>query len=194
MNDDRIVCLNLGVGGTIIQYIESDGNDSGMWDVANSKIINIQLIDARTFRKVIGLPLSSMPITAEMYAEAGLSFFELWQDEVKEAGLAGQWGELMGVEEVLRLNMLKSKDITVSCHDKPTNQRWGLISIGAWDRIDGSEEEGVNEEYAAAVGTKFNFPLVLLDSDDILLLFKSVAQDEDMDLKYSLELGFECHL
>lgn len=53
--DSSVKPLSIGAGGSIEQHIERDRNDPRMWDVANSKIFNIQLIDARTFKLVTGL-------------------------------------------------------------------------------------------------------------------------------------------
>ena len=72
--EDRVVSLGIGAGGTIVQNIEPDTNDPRIWDAASSKILNVQIIDFRTFKLVTGLPPPPTPITADMYAQMGLPF------------------------------------------------------------------------------------------------------------------------
>lgn len=52
MKEPTVMALGMGAGGKIIQNIEPDHNDPRMWDLANSKLLNIHLIDSRTFKLV----------------------------------------------------------------------------------------------------------------------------------------------
>ena len=99
-SDGDPTLLGIGPGGSITQHIERDENDPRIWDVANSKILNVQIIDSTTFRSLTGLNPPRTPINAQMYKQMGLPFYSLWRDEGKEDGVAGAWGGLRGVAEV----------------------------------------------------------------------------------------------
>jgi hypothetical protein len=67
VSDSHPTTLGIGAGGTIIQHIERDENDPRIWDVANSKILNVQIIDSTTFRLVTRLNPPETPISAQTY-------------------------------------------------------------------------------------------------------------------------------
>ncbi|KAF2246981.1 hypothetical protein BU26DRAFT_567307 [Trematosphaeria pertusa] len=95
--------LGVGAGGSIEQHIERDTHDPRIWDVANSKLLNIQIVDATTFRTVTGLNPPETPISAQTYQEIGLPFFKLWRDELSADGVAGQWDSITGVADAMAL-------------------------------------------------------------------------------------------
>lgn len=53
---DSAVRLGIGAGGLISQQIEPDTNDPRIWDTANSKMLNIQLINSNDFYIITGNP------------------------------------------------------------------------------------------------------------------------------------------
>jgi hypothetical protein len=191
-SDSRATQLGVGAGGSIIQHIELDENDLRIWDVANSKILNVQIIDSTTFRLVTKLDPPKTPITAETYKQMGLPFYRLWRDEKKEDGVAGVWGGLVGVAEVeSKKKKRKQKDI------RPASMgsgKWGLLETGVWGPL-GSEEESAEGE--GGVGGEgefkeqsFDFPIMLLDVDDTLPRFRSVAEPEELDEVWEdMEMG-----
>ncbi|CEI70923.1 unnamed protein product [Fusarium venenatum] len=112
------IALGIGAGGKIQQHIEADTNDLRIWDVNSSRIINVQLLDARSFRLVTGYAPPETPVTADMYAEIGLTFFKLWSDEHRAVNnIFGDWNNLVGAAQVVMRNAkkgngLSSTDIT----------------------------------------------------------------------------------
>jgi hypothetical protein len=182
-SDSHPTPLGIGAGGSIIQHIERDDNDPRIWDVANSKILNVQIIDSTTFRLLTGLNSPGTPINAQMYKKMGLPFYRLWRDEGKEDGVAGTWGGLMGVSEVASKSRKHKQKYAALLSER--SGEWGLLKTGAWGLL-GSEEE--NTEGEGGVGAErgfkeqsFEFPIVLLDVDDTLPKFRSVAEPEDLD-------------
>lgn len=182
-SDGDPTLLGIGAGGSIIQHIERDENDPRIWDVANSKILNVQIIDSTTFRSLTGLDPPQTPISAQMYKQMGLPFYDLWRDEGKEDGVAGAWDGLVGVAEVASKGRKANQE-----HTNPVSEgsgKWGLLNTGAWGLL-GSEEEKI--ERTGGNGSErgfkepcFEFPIVLLDVDDTLPKFRSVAEPEDSD-------------
>ncbi|KAK7429489.1 hypothetical protein QQZ08_004082 [Neonectria magnoliae] len=184
---DRADELSLGAGGSIIQHIEPDTSDPRTWDMANSKIVHLHLIDAEAFEKVTDFPPPSTPITDETYASMGLPFLYLWRDELKAPGVAGQWEQLMGlkdtgVNQVFLVNGIRRNSAKVP--------PMGLLKSGAWGRLD-EDDAGEDEEkdadgdedkqgikgQADAPTKRFEFPLVLLDPDDTFGLIESLEDE-----------------
>lgn len=61
---DTLKVHGTGVGDNIQQLIERDERNPRLWDMTNSKILHIQLLDAFTFRSVTGMELSRHPTSA----------------------------------------------------------------------------------------------------------------------------------
>jgi hypothetical protein len=195
VSDSHPTTLGIGAGGTIIQHIERDENNPRIWDVANSKILNVQIIDSTTFRLVTRLNPPETPISAQTYKQMGLPFYSLWRDEDKEDGVAGPWGSLMGAAEVANKNR-KRKQLNTPMSEGPGE--WGLLKTGAWGLLEtGNEnttEEGVMEREGGFKEQSFEFPIVLLDVDDTLPKFKSVAEPEESDeLWGDMEVGDDAY-
>jgi hypothetical protein len=106
----------------------------------------------------------------------------LWRDEDKEDGVAGAWGSLMGAAEVANKNR-KRKPLSTPVSEGPGE--WGLLKTGAWGLLgtgnEDTTEEGVMGSEGGFKEQSFQFPIVLLDVDDTLPEFKSVAEPEESD-------------
>jgi len=111
----------------------------------------------------------------------GLPFFKLWRDEAEEEdGVAGTWGSIVGVAEAASRNAGRGRRSKKAPPAQPA--RFGLLKSGAWGQLPaggpsvgeshGDGEEGFREP-------SFDFPLVLLDVDDTLPPFVSVAEEAD---------------
>lgn len=93
--------LGVGAGGNILQVIEEDSHDPRVWGLANSKLLNIQIIVSSTFRLLTGLDPPPTPVTAKTYEDLGLPFFSLWceHDTAKGKSVAGTWKDIKGMAE-----------------------------------------------------------------------------------------------
>jgi len=160
--------LGIGAGGSILQHIERDTYDPRIWDLANAKILNVQIIDSTTFRLVTGLEAPEKTITAQMYKEMGLPFFKLWRDDAEEDGVAGVWESLIGVAEAASKNA-KGRNKKGMAESSGTG-RWGLLKSGEWGQIGEAEEEQFKEP-------SLDFQVVLLDVDDTLPRFRSAIEE-----------------
>ncbi|KAF2188394.1 hypothetical protein K469DRAFT_661153 [Zopfia rhizophila CBS 207.26] len=178
----QLTMLGVGAGGNIEQHIERDTHDPRIWDVANSKMLNIQIVDATTFRTVTGLSPPETPLSAQTYQDMGLPFFKLWRDELAADGVAGQWGSITGVADVVAVN---AKVRQGSMDRDDGYGKWGKLRSGVWGRLDqessGNFEDTEGSEEAGEGGCEeshFEFPVVLLDADDTLPPFRSVVADD----------------
>ena len=95
MQEPTVRTLGMGAGGKIIQNIEPDHNDPRMWDVANSKLLNIHLVDSRTFKLVSNMDPPQKPITPEQYHEMGFPFYQLQPEKIKKTEVPDQKNRLV---------------------------------------------------------------------------------------------------
>ncbi|KAH7129973.1 hypothetical protein B0J13DRAFT_627109 [Dactylonectria estremocensis] len=167
--------LGVGAGGKILQHIEEDTSDPRIWDVNSSRILNVQLLDARSFRLVAGYAPPETPVTADVYAQMGLDFFKLWKDEHRAvSGVSGNWGGIVGAAEVARRNAKKGKGSS-SASVTGGDGEWGLQETGAWGPL--KHDSGGRQTTTA--DKDFDYPLVLLNVDDTVPKFRSVMEDDD---------------
>jgi len=184
MEEPTVRTLGMGAGGEVVQNIEPDRNDPRMWDVANSKLLNIHLIDSRTFKLVSNIDPPQKPITPEQYHEMGLPFYQLQPEKSKGTKVLDKkndigsrfWGSILGSKEVAIKN-LKQSHQTLPNNDEGyisvESGQWGLLDSGLWGRIGkGPSTDGYKD-------TSFDFPVALLDVDDTIPKFKSVGEIDD---------------
>ncbi|KLU90642.1 hypothetical protein MAPG_10494 [Magnaporthiopsis poae ATCC 64411] len=144
--------LGLGAGGFIRQKIEPDTNDPRIWDVANSRILNVQLLDSRSFRAVTGLPPPDTPISAATYSSMGLPFYRLWGAEMDEMNAgrgrqgAGGWADASSSSIVGAVAAQRQKAYGGRKHmpgrcspdssvlEPSPGEEWGLLKTGAWGK------------------------------------------------------------
>lgn len=168
--------LGVGAGGKIEQHIEPDYDNPRIWDVGSSKILNVQLLDAHTFKTVTGQDPPPTPLSPERYAELGLAFEKAWRDELKGPGVSGRaedgtWGgvsSLQGPMEVAAGN--------------------AGVQIPAADELDSGEGSSAGPGLGAVSGgffeTAADFPVLLEDVDDTVSQFKS-AMEADVEDDWS---------
>ncbi|EXK25027.1 hypothetical protein FOMG_18285 [Fusarium oxysporum f. sp. melonis 26406] len=170
------VALGIGAGGKIQQHIEPDTNDPRIWDINSSRIVNVQLLDARSFRLVTGHAPPETPVTADVYAQMGLTFFKLWSDEHRAVNsVAGDWCNIVGAAEVTKRNAKKGKGSFSTNVATEAKEEWGLLETGAW----GPLKRGSGGRKRATVDEDFEYPLVMLNVDDTIPKFKSVVEEEE---------------
>ncbi|KAK4139151.1 uncharacterized protein C8A04DRAFT_33378 [Dichotomopilus funicola] len=191
--------LAVGAGGSIVQRIERDTTrDPRVWDVSAARILNVQIIDARTFRIVTGLNPPPSPVSAETYREWELPLYQFnMDDKAKEHGIdPGQWGSILGVAEVSEGKLRRERNKKAGAMSQEgtvmKEVRWGLRRDGGWGRLDdgdlGEEDEegesgGGEGGEAVCWDQSLEFPVVLLAVDDSVPRFRSIAE---------LSLSVEC--
>jgi len=108
----------------------------------------------------------------------------MWRDEAKQAGISGDWPQIVGVAE----SASKSEGIsTSSARDESLEYgQWGVPKTGAWGQISGQKaNDGVGAEDIDNANEfqfedrDFDYPIVLLDVDDTQPPFRGNAKDTD---------------
>ncbi|EXJ68611.1 uncharacterized protein A1O5_08405 [Cladophialophora psammophila CBS 110553] len=153
--DKRAKVLGFGAGGNINQFVEPDHYDPRIWDVANSKILNVHIIDSATLKEVTQFDPPEPPVTAQAYKDKGLSLFQFPRGGDPKNGVAGKWSMLTGVAEIEGEH---AKIFTeVDTQAKPMGPMDDTIEIEEF------EERGVD------------FLVTLLDVDDTVPPFRGVV-------------------
>jgi hypothetical protein len=179
--------LSVGAGGSIDQHIERDQNDPRIWDLGNSKILNVQLVDSRTFRLVTGLEPPETPIKPETYRAMGLPFYRLSREPGKGDGVAGLWNKVVGTKKVasqiMKLQTKVPHLVTLSRGSTSGTENWLASGTSSSSETDASGQSA--EGLGTFRDTSFDFPVVLLDVDHTVPHFKSVVgAEEDADGMY----------
>jgi hypothetical protein len=78
--------MGLGAGGKMKQKIYRDRHGIEAWDHENFGRVTVRLLNSQQFRKVTGFEPPTTPVDASAYAEAGLPWFDLYDED--RAGLA----------------------------------------------------------------------------------------------------------
>ncbi|KAH8647072.1 hypothetical protein BGZ60DRAFT_570501 [Tricladium varicosporioides] len=98
IRDESSLALTIGAGGTIKQTILQDKNDPRIWDVASSKLINIQLVNSSTFELITGLAKPNTPISYKTYASAGLPFYDIYKEA--PSPISGAFSKVKTISQV----------------------------------------------------------------------------------------------
>lgn len=97
------ITLGIGAGGNIVQEIKADTSDPRMWDVVNSKILYIHIVNSHDFKTITGVPPPETPVSWKEYSDVGLPYDKAWEHEdSKDKGIdfEGAFDKLISLEDV----------------------------------------------------------------------------------------------
>jgi len=75
--------MGLGAGGRMRQKIYPDDYGRGTWDAANYGRVYVHIVNSMTYREITGEEAPPTPVSAKTYAEHGLPWFGLYDEEKK---------------------------------------------------------------------------------------------------------------
>lgn len=78
--------LGIGPGGRICQQIKGDKSDPRLWDVANSRILHVQIVNSQAFKDLTGLDPPDTPINQTMYEDIRFPFLQDWKEKPESQG------------------------------------------------------------------------------------------------------------
>jgi hypothetical protein len=96
--DEASVALSLGAGGKIKQSIIEDANDPRIWDLANSRLVNIQLVNSAVFEEITTFLTPKTPISMQTYLESGLPFYDIYHETPSK--IAGEFSRVKTLAEI----------------------------------------------------------------------------------------------
>jgi hypothetical protein len=84
----RSPALGFGLGGTVQQKIYPDPYGIGAWDASSAASLDVEVSSPHDFRLATGLEPPPSPIDARTYAERGLPWFELYDEDLGDLGVS----------------------------------------------------------------------------------------------------------
>jgi hypothetical protein len=97
MAECRSAAMGLAPGGRMKQQIYDDPFDFDDWDVAHSSRCFVHLTNSLAWRALTGEAPPTMPPTAKQYANAGLPWFDYYDDGAKAVAGSGVLDKLKSV-------------------------------------------------------------------------------------------------
>lgn len=90
--------MGLAAGGRIKQSIIRDTTAPTFWDGARTTTANIHIVNSTAFKQITGIDPPETPITAKTYEEAGLPYFDIWDE--KPSGIKGDFEGVKSVNQI----------------------------------------------------------------------------------------------
>jgi len=88
-NSDEPVPMGLAAGGKMKQKVYADDGYGPLWyDTSRAERVFVHVLNSCDWQQVTGSPAPSTPITAESYNQAGLPWFNLYDDSMASLGAA----------------------------------------------------------------------------------------------------------
>jgi hypothetical protein len=107
--------MGLGAGGRIRQKVHADPHGVDTWDLSRAAAISIRLMDPVTFTQATGRAVPPTPIDATTYARLGLPWFDLYEEDAREAAANGAFRDLKsvrkGADEAIDVNKLNIRGL-----------------------------------------------------------------------------------
>lgn len=114
VNSVRSRELGIAPGGMIKQNIRQDHYDSDKWLKDLVFPISVQLLNSASYKCVTGESPLPCPIDAKAYADAGLPFFDLFEEEDSGVARADAFATSKSVHEMqMARGELKAEDTPV---------------------------------------------------------------------------------
>src|SRR5689334_23587705 len=97
--------MGLGAGGCMDQKIYPDPYGVDVWDQGAGARVYVHLVSSDLWREITGEAPPPTPVTARSYAEAGLPWFDLYDEA---APTLAPTSALAGVKSVKQIDQTKS--------------------------------------------------------------------------------------
>ncbi len=96
--------MGLGAGGRMRQEIYEDEHGLDTWDLENHARVYVHIVNSMMFREITGQEPPATPVTARQYTEAGLPWFDLYDEH--KGGVAGS-DNFNGVKSIKEMDQHK---------------------------------------------------------------------------------------
>lgn len=91
--------MGLGAGGSITQKIYPDEYGYDTWDLTEVSEARVFIVNSMDFEQITGYKPPSTPISAQLYAEYGFPWFELYNEHKKDIN-PGQFGKVKTIKQM----------------------------------------------------------------------------------------------
>lgn len=96
--------MGMAAGGLISQKIYSDRHGPEWYDTERASRCFVHIVNSRDWTAVTGKPMPSTPVSAKSYAEAGLPWFDIYDDKVPTVAPCPKLAAVQPVQSMLSAN------------------------------------------------------------------------------------------
>jgi hypothetical protein len=93
--------LGLAAGGRMRQHIYPDPYGIDTWDQDDHGRVFVHIVNSREWTRITGEPLPSTPVGVRSYIDAGLPWFDLYDDHLGDIEPSGALAMVKSVDEVV---------------------------------------------------------------------------------------------
>ncbi|HLF88150.1 MAG TPA: hypothetical protein VI451_04340 [Anaerolineales bacterium] len=93
--------MGLAAGGKMRQKIYPDPHGIDTWDPENHRRVYVHIVNSMMYREITGKEPPPTPVTARMYTEYGLPWFDLYDDKL---------GDISAPDALKKVKTVKEKD------------------------------------------------------------------------------------
>jgi hypothetical protein len=93
--------MGLAAGGRMRQQIYPDPHGIDAWDQDNWGRVFVHIVNSRDWTRITGEPLPSTPVDVQTYINAGLPWFDLYDDHLGDIEPSGALAKVKSVDEVV---------------------------------------------------------------------------------------------
>lgn len=134
--------MGLSAGGRMRQKVYPDPHGWDTWDEENAGRVFVHIANSMTYREITGMEPPPTPISARLYTQYGLPWFDLYDEGLGDVEASE---ELAGVDSIQEMDFQKAfapqqDDASV---EVPEGQVKKIVPVGAktWTRRSGSSTE-----------------------------------------------------
>jgi len=93
--------MGLAAGGRMRQQLYPDPHGIDTWDQDNYGRVFVHIVNSREWTRITGEPLPSTPVDVQSYINAGLPWFDLYDDHLGDIEPSGALAKVKSVDEVV---------------------------------------------------------------------------------------------
>lgn len=92
--------MGIGAGGKMQQKIYPDEYGVDTWDLENYGRVDVHIVNSMMFREITGFEPPSTPVSASMYTEYGLPWFDLYDEDKADLNPSDDLAKVKTVKEM----------------------------------------------------------------------------------------------
>ena len=96
----RAAPMGVGAGGKMRQRIYPDPHGLDTWDPDGTGVVDVRIVNSDEFRTLTGQDPPPSPITARLYTEHGLPWFELYDEDAGDVATSETLGRVKSVGDL----------------------------------------------------------------------------------------------
>jgi hypothetical protein len=108
------VQMGLGAGGSIRQKVYPDKYGMETWDNANCGAVVIHIANSKQYYKITGQPPPATPVSARTYTEAGLPWFDLYDETTDDIPASERFQQVVPLSQRQEQRGERDRDIDSS--------------------------------------------------------------------------------